>query len=77
MQFGKPSPEIGEKVKITGAIESVEYDGGKDLESEYTVAVVKEDAISEINSKVINNITTEGDYSPINFGNNNTVKIKK
>ena len=37
----------------------------------------KEDAISEINSKVINNITTEGDYSPINFGNNNTVKIKK
>lgn len=37
----------------------------------------KEDAISEINSKVINNIITEGDYSPVNFGNNNSVKIKK
>lgn len=38
----------------------------------------KEDAILEINSKVINNIITEGDYSPINLGNNNknTVKIK-
>lgn len=36
----------------------------------------KEDAILEINSKVINNITTEGDNSPINFGNNNKVKIK-
>lgn len=38
----------------------------------------KEDAVSEINSKVINNIITEGDYSPVNIGNynKNTVKIK-
>lgn len=36
----------------------------------------KKDAVREINSRVINNITTEGDNSPINFGNHNTVKIK-